>query len=84
MNITAHSDIVLQHADNVIWLSQRKDRWKEIIESTYPISEPEDMEAPSVPRMDVDSAYSCVVTADGVKGPGRAVHGETDYAFYCI
>ncbi len=31
MNITAHSDIVLQHADNVIRLSQRKDRWKEIM-----------------------------------------------------
>ncbi|MCI8615814.1 MAG: DUF1266 domain-containing protein [Lachnospiraceae bacterium] len=75
---------VMQLTKSVYGAGVTMDRWKEIIESTYPISEPEDMEAPSVPGMDVDSAYSCVVTADGVKGAGRVVYGETDYAFYCI
>lgn len=76
--------VVMQLSKSVYGVGTDMDKWKEIIESTYPMSEMEDMEKPSVPGMNVDSAYSCVVTADGVKGAGRVVYGDTDYAFYCI
>ncbi len=76
--------VVMQLSKSVYGVGTDMDKWKEIIESTYPMSEMEDMEEPSVPGMNVDSAYSCVVTADGVKGAGRVVYGDTDYAFYCI
>ncbi|NBJ93279.1 DUF1266 domain-containing protein [Parablautia muri] len=76
--------VVMQLTKSVYGAGVDMDRFKEVIESTYPMSEMEDMEAPSVPGMAVDSAYSCDVTAEGVKGAGRVVYGETDYAFYCI
>lgn len=76
--------VVMQLTKSVYGAGVDMDRFKEVIESTYPMSELEDMEEPSIPDMDVDSAYSCVVTADGVKGDGRVVYGDTDYAFYCI
>lgn len=76
--------VVMQLTKSVYGAGVDMDRWKEVIESTYPMSELEDIQAPSVPNMNVDSAYSCNVTADGVKGDGRVVYGDTDYAFYCI
>lgn len=60
------------------------DAWKEVIESSYPMSGMEGVESPSVPGMNVEGTYSCEVTADGVKGAGRVLYGETDYAYYCI
>lgn len=60
------------------------DAWKELIESSYPMSEMEEIEAPAVSGMNVSDAYKCEVTAEGVKGAGRVLYGETDYAYYCI
>ena len=41
---------------------------KEIVVSSYTISDQEPVENPSVPGMDVKETYSCVMSADGVTG----------------
>lgn len=58
--------------------------WKELIESSYTMTGMEAVENPSVPEMDIAGTYSCEVTADGVKGAGLVLYGETEYAYYCI
>lgn len=58
--------------------------WQELIETSYPMSNMEEIDKPSIEGMDVAGAYSCEVTAEGVTGAGRVVYGETDYAYYCI
>lgn len=57
---------------------------KEIVVSSYTISDQEPVENPSVPGMDVKETYSCVMSADGVTGKGRVLYGETEYAYYSI
>lgn len=77
--------ILMQLAKNVYGSNvSDMDAWKEVIESSYPMSGMEGVESPSVSGMNVEGTYSCEVTADGVKGAGRVLYGETDYAYYCI
>lgn len=57
---------------------------KEIVTSSYSISDQELVENPSVSGMDVKETYSCVMSADGVTGKGRVLYGETEYAYYSI
>ena len=60
------------------------DDWKALIESSYPMSEMEEIDNPTISGMDISGTYSCVVTAEGVKGAGRILYGETEYAYYSI
>ena len=81
----AEGIIVMQMPKNTIGLAvSDMAGWKSIIESSYPMSGMEKVDSPSIIGMDIEGAYSCTVTAEGVKGAGRVLYGETDYAYYCI
>lgn len=75
--------IVLQFPKNLIGTIDIDD-WRKLINDTYSVSAAEAIENPSVPGMEVVETYGCTVTADGVKGEGRVLYGETDYAYYNI
>ncbi len=75
--------IVMQLPKNVYGTIDMDD-WQDLINNSYAVSGAETIENPSVPGMEVVAAYSCAVTADGVKGEGRILYGETDYAYYNI
>lgn len=57
---------------------------KEIVDTSYSTSDLELVDNPSVPGMEVKETYSCMLSADGVKGKGRVLYGETEYAYYSI
>ena len=57
---------------------------RELVESSYGVSELTDAEAPSIPDMSNVAAFTCKMTADGVTGGAYLVYGETDYAYYAL
>ncbi len=58
--------------------------WQELIETSYSMSDMEEINKPSIEGMEVAEAYSCKVIAGGITSAGYVVFGETDYGFYCI
>lgn len=75
--------MVMQLPKN-IYGTMDMDAWRKLINDSYSVSGAEAIENPSVPGMEVVETYGCSVTADGVKGEGRVLYGETDYAYYNI
>ena len=79
--------IVMQRAKNLYGASiTDMDSWKELINSSYTMSEMELIDNPSVPGMDVSETCRCTITitADDIKGEGLILYGETEYAYYSI
>lgn len=77
--------MVMQMAKNIYGVNiVDMDNWKEMINTSYPMSEMELIDNPSVPNMKVAETYRCTVTADGISGGGCILYGETDYAYYSI
>lgn len=77
--------IVMQMAKNLYGASiTDMDSWKELINTSYTMSEMKLIDNPSVPGMDVSETYSCTMSMDGVKGEGHVLYGETEYAYYSI
>ncbi len=76
--------LVMQLAKSVFGANADIDTWRDAIETSYQMSDIKEIEMPSIPDMEVEGAYSCVVTADEVDGAGLVVYGETEYAFYGI
>ncbi len=57
---------------------------KEMIVSSYGVSDQADVQAPEIPGLKNISAQTCTISADGQKGDAYVAYGETDYAFYAI
>lgn len=76
--------IMVMQLPKSIYGTMDMDAWRKLINDSYSVSGAESIENPSVPGMEVVETYSCTVTADGVKGEGRILYGETDYAYYNI
>ncbi len=77
--------IVMQMAKNLYGASiTDMDSWKELINSSYAMSEMKLIDNPSVPGMDVSETYRCTITVDNIKGEGHILYGETEYAYYSI
>lgn len=57
---------------------------KGMVEESFTASDATAVQAPAVPGITGAEAYSCTVTASGVKGEGLIVYGETEYAWYGI
>ncbi len=77
--------IVMQMAKNIYGANIiDMDNWKDLINASYPMSEMELIDNPSVPGMDVVETYSCTVTIEDISGKGRILYGETEYAYYSI
>lgn len=76
--------IVMQMAKNIYGAEMDMDSWIDLVNVSYPMSEIESIDNPSVPGMDVTKTYSCTVTIDNISGGGRIAYGETEYAYYSI
>ena len=83
----AEAIIVMQIAKNLYGVNiTDMDSWKELINSSYTMSEMKSIDNPSVPGMDVSETCRCTITitADDIKGEGLILYGETEYAYYSI
>ena len=76
--------IMVMQLPKSIYGTMDMEDWRKLINDSYSVSGAESIENPSVPGMEVAETYSCTVTAGGVKGEGRILYGETDYAYYNI
>lgn len=65
-------------------MADSMDTVKEMMESSYKVSDKEDTTAPSISEMTGVSAVTCKMSAGGVTGDAYLIYGETDYAYYAL
>lgn len=60
------------------------DECKDMVSSSWAMSEIQPVESPGVSGMNVEETDSCTMTLDNVSGDGLVLYGETEYAYYAI
>lgn len=75
--------LVAQMAKHIYNISDMDD-FRELVISSWSMSEVQPVENPSVSGMDVAETDSCTMTVEGLSGDGLVLYGETEYAYYGI
>lgn len=60
------------------------DNFKELVNTSWEMSEIQSVDSPSVSGMDVAGTDSCKVRLENSTGDGRVLYGQTEYAYYGI